>query len=135
MTEENIIIGDYLFTGAELSIENSEPYHELVTTKIMNGTSVSRQGEWIPIKFSCTVPYCFDDPVEVTRIVRSLHGTFQEVLCPYVTDDLFNAYIKVGKALVSPEVYELTFDIEQVSNKADNVPVSDVNGFILEETE
>ena len=32
MADENIMIGDYTFTGVTLSIDNPEPYYELVTT-------------------------------------------------------------------------------------------------------
>lgn len=133
MIEENIIIGDYLFTGTEISIDNSEPYRELVTTKVMNGTARHRLGEWNGIKFTLSTPYPFADPVEVNKVVRDLHGTIQEVLCPYVSDDLFNAYIKVTKQLSGPELFKLTFDIEQVGEEEEFLPVSDLNGFILEE--
>ena len=133
MNEENILIGDYTFTGVTLSIDNSEPYRELVTTKVMNGTSRHRFGEWQPIKFSVTVPWEFEDPAGCTELVRNLHGTIQEVLCPYVNDDLFNAFIKVSMELIGANMFVFTFDIEQVGDEEEFLPVSDLNGFILEE--
>ena len=133
MADENIMIGDYTFTGVTLSIDNPEPYYELVTTKVMNGTSRHRFGEWQPIKFSVTVPWEFEEPDACNKLVRDLHGTIQEVLCPYVNDNIFNAFITVGLELIGANMFVFTFTIEQVGDEEEYVPVSDLNGFILEE--
>lgn len=120
--EANLLIDGFPFYVEGLQPVESFERRDIVRTKVMNGTEVATQGDWIPKEFNVQTS------IEVAPNQHDIHdNTFKkmmskpcEIICPEM-GDIFKAQVIIKKSPVSggPRTLNLDINIKQIADTSD----------------
>lgn len=109
------------FYAEQISANESYSRRDLVRTKVMNGTEVVTQGDWIGREFTFTshVPIGDDRQIYDKYFQSMLHQPCS-ILCPDM-GDMFSAQVTIKKEPVEhhPHTLKLEVEIKEIPNVDD----------------
>lgn len=127
--EANILI-NFTFEGEEqqfpfyaeqITANESYSRRDLIRTKVMNGTEVVTQGDWVgrDFTFTCHVPVDYDPTIYDNYFVVMMHQPCT-ILCPDM-GDMFSAQVVVKKKPMEnhPHTLELEIQITEIPDVED----------------
>lgn len=114
----NILISDIGFTAEELSSDQSQASRSVNTTKILNGTTYTTQGEYLPMSWTFKTHLYYETGTEWNALIQYLESGTHEVISPLI-GEMFNATVRVTRVPVSQELMELSFTITEVPDVSD----------------
>lgn len=118
----NIEIDGHQFYAEDLTPNQSQATREIITTNVMNGTSVNTQGDYIPLewKFNTHLFYVGRTPDYYNSLIADLESKPCEVVCPDI-GDVFTAKVRITRSpvLKTDNVLSLAVTLTEIPDVTD----------------
>ena len=118
----NLEIDGVLFIVEDISYTNAHPKRNLNRQKIINGTEIATNGEYVPLEFevTTTINVPINRPDFYNDAFTELQSKIVEVVSPLMGS--FKAELTINPEISTPESIKVRIQIKEVPGEKSNIP-------------